>query len=230
MSQFLKYCLGRSWWSTFMFRFYLEFRNTWSNDCRLCNNAWIVDCSPRACLPTVVAGLSWWALKKCVQEAGTIMLKDYYKCVSVRIVDDCTIISFLLFNNIFSGRQPRQDAKVFKRFRDLLRSHFFYSWPLKMGPTDCPETSVRNYHYSLCNDPEERSSHLLSDGSLKSRTTQTFFPSPSNIPTIDQNLITAIFGIRRKITLCFLKKASDRTKSHSHRAIHWMNKMQPKRN
>ena len=27
-----------------------------------------------------------------------------------------------------------------------------------MGPTGCPETSVRNYHYTLCNIPEERRS------------------------------------------------------------------------
>ena len=32
------------------------------------------------------------------------------------------------------------------------------------------ETSVRNYHYSLRNDPEELSSHLLRGESLKSRT------------------------------------------------------------
>ena len=28
--------------------------------------------------------------------------------------------------------------------------------PWKMGPICCPETSVRNYHYSLRNSPEER--------------------------------------------------------------------------
>jgi len=28
-------------------------------------------------------------------------------------------------------------------------------WPLKMGPAGCPETSVRNFQYSLCNNPEE---------------------------------------------------------------------------
>ena len=33
------------------------------------------------------------------------------------------------------------------------------SWPLQVGPIYCPETSVRNCHYSLRNDPEERSSH-----------------------------------------------------------------------
>ena len=41
--------------------------------------------------------------------------------------------------------------------------------PLKMGQVFCPETSVNNYHYSLHNNPEERSSHLLRGASLKSR-------------------------------------------------------------
>jgi hypothetical protein len=43
------------------------------------------------------------------------------------------------------------------------------SLPLKMGSISCHETSVRNYHYSLRNDPKERSSHLLRGGSLKSQ-------------------------------------------------------------
>jgi len=30
-----------------------------------------------------------------------------------------------------------------------------------MSPIGCPETSVRNYHYSLRNDPEERSPDVL---------------------------------------------------------------------
>jgi len=29
-----------------------------------------------------------------------------------------------------------------------------------MGPIGCPETSERNYHYSLHNNQEERSSHI----------------------------------------------------------------------
>ena len=45
------------------------------------------------------------------------------------------------------------------------------SWPLKKVPIGCPEKPVTNYHYSLRNDPEERSSHLLRCGSLKSRLT-----------------------------------------------------------
>ena len=50
-----------------------------------------------------------------------------------------------------------------------LRSSGLDSWPLKMGPIGCPETSVRNYHYLLRNSPEGRSSHLLCGGSLKWR-------------------------------------------------------------
>jgi len=37
---------------------------------------------------------------------------------------------------------------------------------LKMGPLGCPETSVRNYHYSLRDNVEQRSANLLYGGSL----------------------------------------------------------------
>jgi hypothetical protein len=35
------------------------------------------------------------------------------------------------------------------------------SWFLKMETTGCPETSARNYQYSLCNMPGERSSQIM---------------------------------------------------------------------
>jgi len=38
-----------------------------------------------------------------------------------------------------------------------------------MEPVYCPRASARSYHYSLRNDPEERSSLLLCGGSMKSR-------------------------------------------------------------
>lgn len=38
-----------------------------------------------------------------------------------------------------------------------------------MGPIDGHETSIKNYHYSLCNSPQECSSHLICSRSLKSR-------------------------------------------------------------
>jgi len=37
----------------------------------------------------------------------------------------------------------------------------------EVGRIGCPENSVRNYHYSLRNNSEERSSQLLRGGSLK---------------------------------------------------------------
>ena len=41
----------------------------------------------------------------------------------------------------------------------------------------CPETSVKNYHYTLRNSSEESSSHLLRGGSLKSRITTLYSTS-----------------------------------------------------
>ena len=41
--------------------------------------------------------------------------------------------------------------------------------PRSLGRTGCPETSVRNYHYSLRNDPEERGSLSLSLSLLQLR-------------------------------------------------------------
>ena len=58
-----------------------------------------------------------------------------------------------------------------------LLAFFLNSWPLKIGQIGCPVTSVWNYHYSLDNNPEECSSHLLCAGSLKSKT-NFFYISP----------------------------------------------------
>ena len=60
----------------------------------------------------------------------------------------------------------RQGAEIsYRRFGTIYPSHPQGS-RIQKG---CPESSVRNYHYSPCNSPEERSSQLLDDGSLKSR-------------------------------------------------------------
>ena len=42
------------------------------------------------------------------------------------------------------------------------------SWPLKMKPRGCTETSVKDYYSALRNIPEERRSHQHRGGSLKS--------------------------------------------------------------
>jgi hypothetical protein len=46
---------------------------------------------------------------------------------------------------------------------------FLESWPVKMGPTRCPETSVNNYHTMRCNYPEDHRLHQHRGGSLKSK-------------------------------------------------------------
>jgi len=46
----------------------------------------------------------------------------------------------------------------YRRFRDELSVPF--SRVKKLGLVGCPETSVRNYHYTQRNIPEERRSHL----------------------------------------------------------------------
>jgi len=42
------------------------------------------------------------------------------------------------------------------------------SWPLKMGLIGCPEPSVQNYHYSLRNSSERRTSLIFCSRILKS--------------------------------------------------------------
>jgi len=49
-------------------------------------------------------------------------------------------------------------------------------------PSSGVKNPKQNYHYSLRNDPEERSSHLLRDGSLKARRLLNYCNSPSNPP------------------------------------------------
>ena len=44
--------------------------------------------------------------------------------------------------------------------QEFFNIQFLNSRPLKMGPICCPETSVRNYHYTLRSRPEMRGSHL----------------------------------------------------------------------
>jgi len=43
------------------------------------------------------------------------------------------------------------EAEQALQWRNLL----FDCWPLKMWPTGCPEMSVRNHQYSLCNSPQK---------------------------------------------------------------------------
>jgi len=54
----------------------------------------------------------------------------------------------------WSGSRQGQGARSGKL-------NFMGSWPLKMGPISCLETSVRNYHYSLRNKQDQLSSRTF---------------------------------------------------------------------
>jgi len=76
----------------------------------------------------------------------------------------------------------------------IFKGHF------KMGLIDCPETSVRNWHYLLSKSQEERNSHLLPGGSLKLRIMYTCVKI-SNLPAKilkrglpDKKILILIFG------------------------------------
>jgi hypothetical protein len=65
-----------------------------------------------------------------------------------------------------------------------------------MRPIGCPDISVRNYHYSLHNNPKELSSQLLRGGSLKSR-------------KIRRILITEKTNSRIHVKLCIISSFYD---------------------
>jgi hypothetical protein len=82
-------------------------------------------------------------------------------------------VSFLR-SALFWGVTQRRVVIPYSRFRTTYRSSeagvlHWTSWPLKMGPIRCPETSVKGYHSTLRNTPEERRSHQHRGGSLKPR-------------------------------------------------------------
>jgi len=62
------------------------------------------------------------------------------------ITQRVVVISYRRFGTTYQSHPQGQKSKKKKN---------------KMGPICCPETSVRNCHYSLRNAPEERSSQLL---------------------------------------------------------------------
>jgi hypothetical protein len=66
----------------------------------------------------------------------------------------------------FSITKPRSTRPKFIQNMGSFSS--WTSWPLKMGPIRCPETSVKEYHSTLRNIPEKRTSHQHLGGSLKS--------------------------------------------------------------
>jgi hypothetical protein len=77
----------------------------------------------------------------------------------------------LIRSALFWGIMQRRMVNLYRRFGTIYRSHLrgsrsqmklhWTSWPLKMRPIYCSETSVKVYHSTLHNTPEERRSQLL---------------------------------------------------------------------
>jgi hypothetical protein len=66
-----------------------------------------------------------------------------------------------------------------------------------MGPIGFPETFVTNYQYSPLDNPEERGSHLLRGGSLKSPKTRSILFTEKTNPPI-------------RVILCIISSFHDR--------------------
>jgi len=78
--------------------------------------------------------------------------------------------SYRRFGTTYRSQPEGPNVLFFTAFHSQKNCIQMTSWPLKMGPITCPETSVRKYHNYLFNKAEQGSPHLLRDGSMKSRT------------------------------------------------------------
>ena len=124
--------------------------------------------------------LSLVATFRCKDRNRTLGLSVWYennwKGTTYFGLQECIIRVILIgHNHIYEWRISRRVWDLVKTAASSLRLSrhlyltFLYTWTLKMGPIGCLETMLRNYHYSLRNNPEERGSYVLRDVSLKSR-------------------------------------------------------------
>ena len=81
--------------------------------------------------------------------------RDNLSVLSSRV--DNPVFGFLTLEVGTDGlsRNVRKDYRIFVNSRRIHKG--FGLLTLEDGPIGCHEPSVRNYHYSLHNDPEERS-------------------------------------------------------------------------
>jgi len=84
--------------------------------------------------------------------------------------------AFVFENCVLLGYYAASSGNFLPTFRDNISippsrvmNPSFGFLTLKKGPIRCPETLVRNFHYSLRNNQEQRSSLPLPGGSLKTR-------------------------------------------------------------
>ena len=157
-----------------------------TNACRLDSSNWSFALRSWACASvTFLAGIISLSLN-CNLHGGCLRVRGHVfsrnvgipthqttRCRTIKIssaVETSNLIVLLLSNAkyfcvncAFPGHYAVSSGNFLPTFRDNL------SVPSSRASNPKhPETSVRNYHYSVSNNPEERSSHLLRGGGLKS--------------------------------------------------------------
>jgi len=122
----------------------------------------------------------WKLVKKFPAVYGTWRLRPVLFWV---IMQRVVVFSYRCFGTTY--RSHPQGLRI-KEKAFCLNTEFIYSslykvrngakgfpldcWTLRMGQRGCSEMSIRNCHYSLCNNTEELISQLLHGRSLKSYT------------------------------------------------------------
>jgi hypothetical protein len=102
--------------------------------------------------------LPWFVHIWCLEFTKTLRFATFLITTQRMVIIPCRRFGATCLTHLQGSVNPRRER----------------SWPLKMEPISCPETSVRNYHYTLRYNPEERRSQLLRGGSLKSQTKTLF--------------------------------------------------------
>jgi len=109
------------------------------------------------------------------------------------------VFTLLISRSIFLRMESIWDKICCRGYQNTFYVLSFRFLTLQMGPIGRTETSVRNYHYSLRNNPEERSFPLLRGVILKSCITAVrispasccfAYPINPNVPLITMFLDT----------------------------------------
>ena len=102
----------------------------------------------------------------------SVVFKCYVADSNIEIIASGTLFAQVYIQSCallgYYAAGSGNSSRIFRNNPSVPSSRIKMSWSFKMGPLDSLETSVRNYHYTLRNSPEEGGSRLLRSGSLKS--------------------------------------------------------------
>ena len=146
----------------------LESRSQWPRGLRLLSaaarlprlwvrippGAWmsVVECC--VCFQVEVSATSWSLVQRSTTDCGASL------CVYSRNLMNEEALARIFRTNTTANKSTTENCALLG---------YYAASSGNFLPIGCPETSVINYHYSFCNNPEQRSSQLLRGGSLKSR-------------------------------------------------------------